>query len=80
MRTKKSKTRYSNPAADGRDPHAVPSSPRDRATGCMTFLRPKLQYTGDQISGVALLHKQSYQPVRRDNPDDACQINKMRRS
>lgn len=73
------KNRYSNPAADNRDPHQVPSSPRDRATGCTTFSRPKLQYTGDELSGVALLHKQAYQPVRADNSDDARQITKMRR-
>lgn len=76
-----SKTQYTlNPAADNRDPYAIPSAPEDRAKGHTTFLRPKPEYTGSEVQGVALLHKQAYQPVRRDNSDDARHMTKMRRN
>lgn len=38
------------------------------------------RYTGTEIVGVTLLHKQAYEPVRRDNPQAAKEAARMRRS
>lgn len=38
-----------------------------------------VMYTGDELMGVALLHKQAYEPVRKDNKQSAVDIARMRR-
>lgn len=38
------------------------------------------KYTGTEIAGVTLLHKQAYEPVRRDNKKAAVQAAQMRRN
>ena len=38
------------------------------------------KYTGDEIAGVALLHKQNYEPIRRDNKQAAVDAAQMRRN
>ena len=38
------------------------------------------KYTGTEIAGVTLLHKQAYEPVRRDNLQAAKEAARMRRS
>ena len=39
-----------------------------------------IRYTGDEIMGVALMHKQAYEPIRKDNKEAAVQSSQMRRS
>ena len=38
------------------------------------------KYTGDEIAGVALMHKQNYEPIRKDNTQAAVESSQMRRS
>ena len=42
--------------------------------------RETMRYTGNEIAGVALNHKQNYEPIRRDNPQAAIDSAQMRRS
>jgi len=37
-------------------------------------------YTGQELAGVTLLHKQGYEPVRKDNLQAATEASQMRRS
>jgi len=42
--------------------------------------RESNRYTGTEIAGIALNHKQNYEPIRRDNPQAAIDSAQMRRS
>jgi hypothetical protein len=42
--------------------------------------RDSNQYTGNEIAGIALNHKQNYEPVRRDNKQAAIDSAQMRRN
>ena len=42
--------------------------------------RETTRYTGTEIAGIALNHKQNYEPIRRDNPQAAIDSAQMRRS
>jgi len=37
-------------------------------------------YSGDDLLGVALMHKQNYEPIRKDNKQAAIESSQMRRS
>lgn len=56
---------------------AVPTSDAIPANGAR---RHQPQYTGSELAGVALLHKQAYEPIRKDNPQAAIDSARMRRS
>jgi hypothetical protein len=42
--------------------------------------RESIRYTGNEIAGVALMHKQNYEPIRKDNKQAAVQSSQMRRN
>lgn len=42
--------------------------------------KQRQQYSGHEISGIVLNHKQNYEPVRKDNPDSAKAAAQMRRN
>lgn len=42
--------------------------------------REAMRYTGDEIAGIALNHKQNYEPIRRDNLQAAVDSAQMRRN
>lgn len=42
--------------------------------------RDSNKYTGSEIAGIALNHKQNYEPVRRDNKQAAIDSAQMRRN
>jgi len=42
--------------------------------------KDQAKYTGDEIAGIALNHKQNYEPVRRDNKQAAIDSAQMRRN
>lgn len=42
--------------------------------------REVMRYSGDEIAGIALNHKQNYEPIRRDNLQAAVDSARMRRS
>lgn len=47
---------------------------------CDSGIKKKTQtYTGDELLGIALMHKSNYVPVRKDSKQDAIEISKMRR-
>jgi hypothetical protein len=58
-------------------PPAVPTSDSIPDSGVR---RKSTSYTGHEIAGVTLLHKQGYEPVRRDNLQAAKDAAQMRRS
>ena len=39
-----------------------------------------IMYTGNELAGVALMHKQAYEPIRKDNKQAAIESSQMRRS
>jgi hypothetical protein len=56
---------------------AVPTSDKIPGNGSK---REANQYTGTEIAGIALNHKQNYEPIRRDNLKAAVDSAQMRRS
>lgn len=57
--------------------HSVATSDQIPGNGSK---RESNKYTGDEIIGIALMHKQAYTPVRRDNKKSATEISQMRRN
>lgn len=39
-----------------------------------------IKYTGNELAGVALMHKQAYEPIRKDNKEAAIASSQMRRN
>lgn len=56
---------------------AVPTSDSIPGNGSR---RDSQRYTGTEIAGIALNHKQNYEPIRRDNLQAAKDSAQMRRS
>ena len=60
-------------------PHIRPIEPRNSVStvGGSTALKPKQQYTGDKVKGVATMHKSNAVPVFSEQ--EAIEVARMRR-
>ena len=57
--------------------NSVKTSDKIPASGS---IKETSRYTGDQLVGVALMHKQAYEPIRKDNKQAAVASAQMRRN
>jgi hypothetical protein len=57
--------------------NTVPTSDKICSNGS---IKEKQTYTGNEIAGVALMHKQNYEPIRKDNKQAAVASSQMRRN
>jgi len=59
------------------------ATPRPPTSDCIPgngTRREVMRYSGQEIAGIALNHKQNYEPIRRDNLQAAVASAQMRRS
>lgn len=75
---------YTGKKSGSRTLHISPSpKPAVPTSDCIPgngVRRSTQRYSGHEIAGVALLHKQAYEPIRRDNLQAATDAARMRRS
>lgn len=55
-----------------------PQVPSGDGIGVSLTKKPEMQYTGDELVGIATMHKSNMVPVRKDS-NDAIDIARMRR-
>ncbi len=55
-----------------------PNVPSGNGIGSYIPKKPEMQYTGDELAGIATMHKSNMVPVRKDS-NDAIDIARMRR-
>jgi hypothetical protein len=74
--TGKFKGEVVNEIPDYRSANTIPTSDKIPARG---KAKDRLKYSGNELAGVALVHKSNYEPIRKDNKQAPIDSANMRR-